>query len=78
LTVRFADGKPFTVVTEADDSRLRNLAGNIEQAMSANFVGAELEGTLHLVPLHTIRAIEITPAPKAVIKHVVHDVRRVG
>lgn len=78
MTGRFADGEPFTVVTEAEDSRLRNLAGNIEQAMSANFVGVELEGTLHLFPLHTIRAIEITPAPKAVIKHVVHDVRRVG
>jgi hypothetical protein len=78
LTVRFADGEPFTVETEAEDLRLRNLAGNIEQAMSANFVGVELEGTRHLFPLHTIRAIEITPAPKAVIKHVVHDLRRVG
>ena len=78
LTVRFADGEPFKVETEADDSQLRNLAGNIEQAMSASFVGVELEGTLHLFPLHTIRAIEITPAPKAVIKHVVRDVRRVS
>jgi hypothetical protein len=78
LTVRVADGDALTVETDADDTRLRNLAGNIEQAMSANFLGVELEGTLHLFPLHTIRAIEITPAPKAVIKHVVRDVRRVG
>jgi hypothetical protein len=77
LTVHFSSGDPFTVETEADDTRLRNLAGNIEQAMSGNFVGVELEGTLHLFPLHTIRAIEITPATTALIKHVVHDVRRV-
>ena len=78
LTVHFADGKPFTVETEADDARLRNLAGNIEQAMSSNYVGVELDGTLHLFPLHAIREIEITPAPTAAIKHVVRDVRRIG
>jgi hypothetical protein len=78
MTVHFVHGEPFTVETDAGDARLRNLAGNIEQAMAANYVGVELEGTLHLFPLHSIRAVEISPAPKAVIKHVVRDVRRSG
>jgi hypothetical protein len=76
LTVHFAHGEPFTVEADADDTRLRNMAGNIEQAMSGNYVGVELEGTLHLFPVHAIRAIEITPAPMAVMKHVVREVRR--
>ena len=78
LTIRFSKDDAFTVEAEADDTRLRNLAGNIEQAMSGNYVGVEVEGTLHLFPLHTIRSIEITPAPTAAIKHVVRDVRRRG
>jgi len=78
LTVHFAHGEPFKVEADADEARLRNLAGNIEQAMAANYLGFELEGTLHLIPLHSIRAIEISPAPTAVIKHVVHNVRRSG
>ncbi len=73
LTIHVA---PVTVVTEADDTRLRNMAGNIEQGMSANYLGLEIEGTLHLFPQHSIRAIEISPAPKTAMKHVVRDVRR--
>ena len=76
VTVHFADGEPFSVEADADDTRLRNLAGNIEQAMAGNWIGFDLEGTLHLFPLHSIRSIEITPAPGAVIQHVVRDVRR--
>ena len=76
LTVHFTHGESFTVEADADDTRMRNLAGNIEQAMAANYVGFELEGTLRLFPLHSIRAIEIDPAPTAVIAHVVRDVRR--
>ena len=76
LTLHLVHGEPVTIEADTDDTRLRNLAGNIEQAMSANFIGFELEGTLHLYPLHGIRAIEITPAPTAVIKHVVQNVRR--
>ena len=76
VTIRFAEGEPFTVETDADDTRMRNMAGNIESAMSSSFVGVEVEGTLHLFPVHTIRTIEITPAPTSLIKHVVRDVRR--
>ena len=76
LTVHFAHGEPFSVEADADDARLRNMAGNIEQAMSANYVGVELDGTLNLFPLHGVRRIEISPAPTAVMKHVVRDVRR--
>ena len=77
LTIHFAEGEPFTIEADADGSRLRNLAGNIEQAMSGNYFGFDLDGTLHLFPLHGIRRIEITPAPKAAMKHVVQNVRRV-
>jgi hypothetical protein len=44
--------------------------------MSANYVGFDLDGTLHIIPLHAIRAIEITPALKTLIKYVVPNVRR--
>ena len=77
VTIQFIQGEPFTVEADADDARLRNLAGNIEKAMSANYLGFELEGTLHIFPVHAVRAVEITPAPTAVIQNVVRDVRRV-
>lgn len=78
MTIHFTHGEPFRVEAAADDTRLRNMAGNIEKAMSSNYVGFELEGTLHIFPLHSIRAVEISPAPATVIKHVVRDVRRSG
>ena len=78
LTVHFTQGDPLKLEADLDDTRLRNLAGNIEKAMTANYVGFDLEGTLHLFPLHSVRAVEINPAPKTVIKHVVRDARRVG
>jgi hypothetical protein len=78
VTVHFAQGDPLKVQADLDDTRLRNLAGNLEKAMAANYVGFELEGTLHLFPLHSVRAVEISPAPTAVMKHVVRDARRSG
>jgi len=78
MTVHLSSGAPFAVEVDADETRLRNLAGNIEKGMAANFLGVELDGTLHLFPLHAIRSVEITPAPKAAIKNVVRDVRRAG
>ena len=78
MTIHLGSGTPFAVEIDADEARLRNLAGNVEKGMAANFLGVELEGTLHLFPLHAIRSVEIKPAPTAVIKNVVRDVRRVG
>jgi hypothetical protein len=76
MTIHFNSGTTFAVEADMDDKRHRNMAGNIEQAMTANWLGVELEGTLHVFPPQSIRAIEITPAPPMVIKHVVRDVRR--
>ena len=75
--MNFNHGDPLTVEVEADDTRLRNMAGNIQQAMAGNCVGIDIEGTLHLYPLHNVRSIEIQPSPTQVIKHVVRDARRV-
>lgn len=76
LTLHFTHGETLAIDADADDTRLRNLAGNIEQAMAANYVGIELDGTLRLFPLHGIREIEIAPAPAMPIQHVVRNVRR--
>jgi len=76
LTIHFTQGEPFTVEADADETRFRNMAGNIENAMSGNYVGFEIGETLHLFPLHGVRVIEITPVPKVAMKHVVRDVRR--
>jgi hypothetical protein len=77
MTIHFNSGGSFAVEADMDEKRHRNLAGNIEQAMSANWLGVELENTLHVFPPQSIREIEITPAPTMVIKHVVQGVRRV-
>jgi hypothetical protein len=76
VTIKFAHDEPLVVDVDADDTRLRNLAGNIEQAMSSNYVGLEIEGKLHLFPLLNILSIEISPAPEKLIKHVVRGARR--
>jgi len=33
LTIHFTQGEPFTVEADADETRFRNMAGNIENAM---------------------------------------------
>ena len=78
MTIQFASGSPFTVEAEVDATRFRNMAGNIEKALEANYVGVEIDGSLHIFPIHTIKSIEITPAPGVAMKNIVRDVRRIA
>jgi hypothetical protein len=78
LTIQFASGSPFVVEAEVDATRFRNMASNIEKALDASYFGIEVDGSLHIFPIHTIRSIEITPGPGVAMKNVVRDVRRVA
>jgi len=65
----------FTV--ERDERQLRNAGNNIENGMKSNYLGVELKDCFTLIPMHNVATIEISPAPRVLIQHVVKGVRRV-
>ncbi len=52
---------------------LRNAGERIERGLAANYFGVVLDDKLIIVPAHQVALIEIEPAPKALIAHVIRD-----
>jgi len=76
LTVKLINGPPISFTVERSESERRNIAANIESALSSSYVGVELEGRLLIVPTHNIQFIVISPAPELMVKSVVRGATR--
>jgi len=66
-----SDPLRFKLRRTADD--IRNAGAAIENGLAANYLGVVLEGKLIVVPAHQIAGIEIDPAPKVLVAHVIKD-----
>jgi hypothetical protein len=77
VKVNLVHGEQLEFALERDEQGLRNAGSNIENTMKSNYVGVELEDSLTLIPLQNIATIEISPAPKMLVQHVVKGARRV-
>jgi hypothetical protein len=76
ITVKLVNGPPISFKVERTESERRNIAANIESALSSSYVGVELEGRLLIVPTHNIQFIVISPAPELMVKSVVRGATR--
>jgi hypothetical protein len=77
VKVNLVHGEQIKFTLERDEKELRNVGNNIENTMKSNYVGIELEDSLTLIPMQNIATIDISPAPKILIQHVVRGGRRV-
>ena len=75
ISVHLHSGDPIVFKQDLTDEREVNAGTRIEQSMNAKFMGVELEGKLILIPTSSIQKVEISPAPKAMISHVVKGAR---
>ncbi|MGD9107428.1 MAG: hypothetical protein PVJ87_11375 [Desulfobacterales bacterium] len=78
ISIHLVSGDPVIFKIEATDERVRNAGSRIERSMNANYVGVELDGKLIIIPTNNIQKIEISPAPTALISHVVKDAKSVS
>ena len=77
VEVNLVHGEQLTFTLERDEKQLRNAGSNIENTMKSNYVGVELEDRLVLIPAQNIATIEISPAPRLLIQHVIKGARLV-
>ena len=75
ISVHLHSGDPIVFKLDSTDDRQINAGTRIEQSMNANFFGVELDGKLILIPTNSIQKVEISPAPEAMISHVVRGAR---
>ena len=75
FSVHLISGDPIVFKIDATQDRQRNAGARIEQGMNANYIGVELDGKLIIIPTNNIQKIEISPAPTALISHVVKDAK---
>jgi len=76
IKVNLVHGGELEFVIERSEEELRNTGTDIEKSMKANYAGVELDNTLTLIPAHNIASVEISPAPRVLIQHVITDARR--
>jgi hypothetical protein len=77
FSVHLISGDPIVFKIDATQDRQRNAGARIEQGMNANYIGVELDGKLIIIPTNNIQKIEISPAPTALISHVVKNAKSV-
>jgi len=78
FSVHLISGDPIVFKIDATQDRQRNAGARIEQGMNANYIGVELDEKLIIIPTNNIQKIEISPAPTALISHVVKDAKSVS
>ena len=78
ISIHLVSGDPVIFKIEATDERVRNAGSRIERSMNANYVGVELDGKLIIIPTNNIQKIEISPAPAALISHLIKDAKSVS
>ena len=78
ISIHLVSGDPVIFKIEATDDRVRNAGTRVERSMNANYIGVELDGKLIIIPTNNIQKIEISPAPTALISHVIKDAKSVS
>jgi hypothetical protein len=78
IKLNLVHGGDIEFTIERTEEELRNTGTNIEKSMKANYVGVELDDKLTLIPAHNIATVEISPAPRILIHHVITGARRAG
>jgi hypothetical protein len=76
IKVTLVHGGQLEFTIERNEEELRNTGSNIEKSMKANYIGVELDDKLTLIPAHNISSVEISPAPRVLIQHVITGARR--
>jgi hypothetical protein len=78
MTLNLIHGDPIRFCVDVDKVRKRNLASNIEAAMSSSYLGVVLNGKLSLVPTSNLESVELEPIEEMVLlKGVVTDAKPV-
>jgi hypothetical protein len=75
LVIRFVDGTEEKLEYARLPQDEVNLAARIEEALNAKHLAVEVEGKLIVYPFHSIKAIEVSPAPEKLPRIVMKKAR---
>lgn len=78
MTLNLIHGEPIKCQVDVDKTRRRNLASDIESALSLSYLGVLLNGKLTLVPTANLESVVIEPINEMLLlKGVVTDAQPV-
>ena len=77
MTIHRVGADPLRFKLRRSVDELRNVGSVIETGLAANYVGVVLDGKLMITPVQQIAEIEVDPAPKTLISHVINDAESV-
>ncbi|MFH7243608.1 MAG: hypothetical protein ACHWZW_12235 [Spirulina sp.] len=63
ITVTFNDGTVQTYGLNSQQTTMLQMASRVKTMMESNMVALELEDRLVMLPMYSIRMIEVSPAP---------------
>jgi hypothetical protein len=73
LTIHRVTGKPLRFKLPRTSEQIREAGSAIEKSLAANYIGVIQDNKLVIIPSHQIASVEIDPAPKVFIQHVIKD-----
>ena len=75
IKISLVHGGQLEFTIQRREKELRNTGSTIEKSMKAKYIGVEIGDKLTHIPAHNIATVEISPAPKVLIQHVITDAR---
>ena len=77
INIELNNGQNVRYRAKVGEEEAYNMGGRIENALKANYFGLEMDGKLTIIPLQSIQKVEIEPAPKVLIAHVVRNAQAI-
>jgi len=78
LTIHRVTGEPLRFKLHRTGDQIRNAGSAIENGLAAQYLGVVQDGKLIIIPAHQIAMVEIDPAPKVLVRHVIKDIEPVS
>jgi len=76
IKINLVHGGQLEFTIQRNEQELHNTGSDIEKSMKANYIGVEFGDKLTLIPARNIATVEISPAPRVLIQHVITDARQ--
>lgn len=73
ISIELNNGQTVQYKARVEEEEAYNMGSRIENALKANYFGLEMDGKLTIIPTQGIQKVEIEPAPKVLLAHVVRN-----
>ena len=64
LTIHFTDGSKLSMTFPQQTGDFNQIASRVQKALDANQLAIEIDGELFVIPMNSVKYLQVNPAPE--------------